>query len=75
MKTKTTKTVLTADNLKNALWDTLQQVKAKNIDPTVANAVSSQAREIMRVVRTQVQIAVLQGKKPTTEMLEYTATK
>jgi hypothetical protein len=42
---------LTASNLKDALWVTLNQVKAKRMLPGHADAVASQAREILRTVK------------------------
>lgn len=42
---------LTASALKEALWVTLNQVKAKRMLPGHADAVASQAREILRTVK------------------------
>lgn len=44
---------LTAGNLKEALWGTLNDLKAGSIQPGHADAIASQAREILRTVRTQ----------------------
>ena len=44
---------LTAVNLKDALWGTLNELKAGSIQPGCADAIASQAREILRTVRTQ----------------------
>ena len=54
---------LSAANLKQALWETLQGVRSKKVDPRQANAVASQSREIMRVVRAEIQIAQLPGSR------------
>jgi len=47
---------LTAVNLKSALWDTLNELKTGSIQPGQADAIASQAREILRTVRTQLLI-------------------
>lgn len=48
--------ILTAETLKDALWETLQAVKAEKMLPSRADAIASQAREILRTVKTQLQI-------------------
>lgn len=53
---------LTADNLRSALWETLQAVKAKKIKPNEANAVAAQSREIMRTVKMQLDVMKHTGK-------------
>lgn len=63
---------LSGDNLKNALWDTLQNVKAKRVTPAMANAVAAQSREIMRVVKAEIAIAALGGHKPSQAILSFT---
>jgi len=50
-------TDLTASNLKNALWDTLKDIKTGSIQPGQGDAIASQAREILRTVKTQLQIS------------------
>lgn len=53
---------LTATNLKDALWDTLQQVKTDSMLPAQGDAIAAQAREILRTVKVQLQV-VAQAKK------------
>lgn len=48
---------LTATNLKQALWDTLSGIKDGAIQPGQGDAIASQAREILRTVKVQLQIA------------------
>lgn len=48
---------LTASALKNALWDTLQDIRSNDMPANRADAVASQAREILRTVKTQLQVA------------------
>lgn len=57
------KAELTASNLKDALWDTLQKVKTKKMQPGQADAVASQAREILRTVKVQLMV-VGQSNRP-----------
>jgi hypothetical protein len=53
---------LTATNLKDALWDTLKQVKTDTMLPAQGDAIAAQAREILRTVKVQLQV-VAQAKK------------
>lgn len=48
---------LTAQNLKNVLWDTLQQVRSGELDAGAADSVATQAREIIRTSNLQLRIA------------------
>lgn len=48
---------LTANNLKNTLWQTLQGVKTGSINCGQADAIASQAREILRTTQVQLKIA------------------
>lgn len=47
---------LNASNLKSALWETLNQVKTGDMQPGNADAIASQAREILRTVKVQLQV-------------------
>ncbi len=47
---------LSAINLKNALWETLNAIKDGTIQPAQGDAVASQAREILRTVKVQLQV-------------------
>lgn len=48
---------LTATNLKNVLWDTLNKVKEGTMECGQADAIASQAREIIRTTKVQLQIS------------------
>jgi len=54
---------LTAKNLKSALWETLTSVKEDKMEASRADAIASQAREILRTTNTQLRIAQ-QSKRP-----------
>jgi hypothetical protein len=53
---------LTASNLKTALWETLNEIKSDTMLPAQGDAIASQAREILRTVKTQLQV-VAQSKR------------
>jgi len=48
---------LTATGLKNVLWDTLNDIRSNTIQAHRGDAIASQAREILRTVKTQLQVA------------------
>ncbi len=48
---------LTAGSLKNILWETLNDIRTNQMLPNRGDAIASQAREILRTVKTQLQIA------------------
>ncbi len=55
---------LTAENLKQVLWETLQSVRARKIDHQLANSIASQSREIMRIVNAEIRLAEMGSKEP-----------
>ena len=67
--------ILTASNLKEALWITLNQVKAKKMLPGHADAVASQAREILRTVKVQLQISGQTNRPVPVEVIEFSEGK
>lgn len=62
---------LSAVNLKNVLWDTINQVKNNNMTAGNADAVACQAREILRTVRTQLMVSNQTGRSVPTEVVEF----
>lgn len=48
---------LKASALRDVLWETLLDVRHNNIQANRADAVAAQAREILRTVKTQLQVA------------------
>ena len=62
---------LNAVNLKNALWTTLNDLRGGHITPGAGDAVAAQAREILRTVRTQLQIFTQSGKSVTNELIDF----
>lgn len=47
---------LNASNLKSALWDTLNELRSGAVQPGQGDAIASQAREILRTVKVQLQV-------------------
>jgi hypothetical protein len=55
--TKTDAKKLTATNLKNVLWETLNKVKDGEMDAGNADSIATQSREIVRTINVQLQVA------------------
>ena len=66
-----TASTLNAVNLKNALWETLQAVKSDNMQPAQGDAIASQAREILRTVKTQLQVCAQAKRNVPTEIIDF----
>lgn len=66
--------ILSAKNLKELLWKTLQQLENKDIEVSLADAMALQSREIIRVIKSQQSIIKQAGENLTQELVEY-ATK
>lgn len=49
--------ILTAKNLKQILWETLNDIKGNKIGAMQGDAIATQAREILRTTNTQLRIA------------------
>lgn len=54
---------LTANNLKSALWDTLNKVRTGEMEAGQADSVATQAREILRTTSVQLKVSQ-QSKRP-----------
>ena len=48
---------LTAEQLKNALWDSLTAVKSGQMQPAVGDSVAGLEREILRTVKVQLSVS------------------
>lgn len=66
-----TATELNAINLKQQLWDTLRKVKAGKMTPASGDVVAAQAREILRTVRTQLNVFAQAGEGVSDELVEF----
>lgn len=54
---------LTSENLKQELWETLHDIRNKKIEANTAQAIASQAREILRAVRLELIASNMTNKK------------
>ena len=62
---------LTASRLKDSLWDTLNKIKSGEIQPSEADSVATQAREILRTTNTQLKIVSQAGRQVPTEVIDF----
>jgi len=62
---------LTAKNLKSALWDTLTSVKDGTMQPMQADAIASQAREILRTTNTQLRISAQSKREVSADVIGF----
>lgn len=65
---------LTASNLKNTLWDTLNKVKEGTMDCGQADAIASQAREILRTTKVQLQISSMSKRDIPVDVISFNET-
>lgn len=68
-------TNLTAVNLKDALWSTLNKVRSKKLLPGHADAIAAQAREILRTVKMQLAISGHTNRPVPYEVIEFSEGK
>jgi len=71
---KTTKTEpqqLSAINLKNVLWETLNKVKDGEMDAGAADSIATQSREIMRTINVQLQVARQTKRQVPIEIIDF----
>lgn len=66
---------LNANNLKNVLWKTMQDLSADKCQPAQADAMASQAREILRTVKLQLQIAQQSKRSVPLDIVTFSETK
>lgn len=62
---------LTAKNLKQVLWETLNGVKDDRLSPGSADSIASQAREILRTTNTQLRIASQAKRNVALDVIEF----
>ena len=63
--------VLSAVNLKAALWETLNDLKSGAIQPGQGDAIAAQAREILRTVKVQLQITSQSKRSVPLEVIDF----
>lgn len=62
---------LSAVTLKDTLWSTLNEIKDGSLDAAKGDAIASQAREILRTIKTQVLILDKAHRDITKELSEF----
>lgn len=62
---------LTATALKGALWETLNDIKSGAIQPNQGDAIASQAREILRTVKVQLQVTAQSKRSVPAEVISF----
>jgi hypothetical protein len=62
---------LSAVNLKDALWETLNAIKADTMLPGQGDAIAAQAREILRTVKVQLQVCAQGKRNVPTEIIDF----
>ena len=62
---------LSAVALKKALWETLESIRSDKMQASQGDAIASQAREILRTVKVQLQIAGHTKRSVPLEVIEF----
>jgi hypothetical protein len=62
---------LSATNLNAALWETLNDVKNDKMQAAQGDAIAGQPREILRTVKTQLQICAQAKRNVPTEVIDF----
>jgi len=62
---------LTAKNLKEALWETLNDLKDNKIQPAEADSIATQAREILRTTNTQLRVFSQSKRNVATDVIDF----
>lgn len=62
---------LSAVNLKNTLWETLNEIKSDKMLPAQGDAVAAQAREILRTIKVQLQVVAQAKRNVPTEIIDF----
>lgn len=71
----TTPVQLTATNLKNALWETLQGVKSGTVQPGQADSIATQAREILRTTTVQLKVSAQTKRDVPADVIAFSENK
>ena len=66
---------LTAKNLKEVLWRTLNEIRDGHIKAADADAVAAQSREILRTVNTQLRVLSNAKQSVTLELTNFAASE
>ncbi|WP_151721024.1 hypothetical protein [Acinetobacter ursingii] len=62
---------LNANELKDALWDSLKAVKAGQMQPAHADSIAGLSREILRTVKVQLQVSNQSKRSVPQDVLDF----
>ena len=62
---------LTAENLKDELWNTLEELRSGDMKPGYADSIACQSREILRTVNTQLRIFNQANRPVTSDVIAF----
>jgi hypothetical protein len=62
---------LSATSLKTVLWETLNEIKTDTMLPAQGDAIASQAREILRTIKVQLQIVGQSKRQVPADVIEF----
>lgn len=62
---------LNAVTLKQELWETLNMIKNDEMEPSTADSIASQAREILRATKVQLNILSQAKEDVTRELIDF----
>jgi hypothetical protein len=62
---------LSATSLKDVLWETLNEIKGDKMLPGQGDAIASQAREILRTIKVQLQIVGQSKRNVPTDVIDF----
>lgn len=66
--------ILTATNLKSALWETLNKLKDGSMQPAEGDSIATQAREILRTANTQLRISQQSKRSVPADLISFSET-
>lgn len=66
---------LSAKGMKEVLWETLIDLRHENILPNRADAIAAQSREILRTIKTQLQVAGQAKRGVPQEIVDFSETR
>lgn len=61
--------------MKEVLWETLIDLRHENIMPNRADAIAAQSREILRTIKTQLQVAGQAKRQVPQEIVDFSESR
>lgn len=62
---------LSASELKKALWSTLNDLRSGTVQPGQGDAIATQAREILRTVKVQLQVTAQAKRSVPVDVIQF----